>query len=513
MQLAEFVSIVEAFQTIRETATRIEQMQLIGRIMGGLGILLGGMSIAHAESWSQWRGPNRDGHIQTEQSLLSELPDDGLRPLWFNQNAFNGNDGWSSPVIVDGLVYVYCHAREPREDVTLPPPKYPNLSDEEEAKLTDAELREYDDNRRQESIERQKKLFQVLDRIVCLDAKTGELAWKSDRASAPTRWRQSSTPAVTESSVVYVGADRQLVSISRDGGKVEWQTPIPITDLEQRPICSSPLVVDGSVVVMAERLVAFDRNSGSVQWKSEFSKENAIHSSPVVWRSENGAKVLVDVPSVGVVCVDAKTGAEQWRIDSGGGQSTPTIAGDKLITYASSRKGGLRCYRLTEDGPELEWMYRRISDQGSSPVIVGNRVYAQGGADFVCVNLADGELIWQGSIDQDRPRFTSPIAVGDSVFYTFGGVMCVSNSANDFAPLFDARINEDGTLTPVEEIREKLGIAELEKTSEGQLDALKLWKAQVDRFRPRDCVSPAFVDGRLYLRTNQGVVCYSLAKS
>lgn len=468
---------------------------------------------AHAESWSQWRGPNRNGHIQTEQALLKELPANGLKPLWFNTDAFAGNGGWSSPVIADGLVYVYCHARERREDITLPPPKYPNLSDEEEAKLTDAERKEYDDNRRQESIERQKKLFQVLDRIVCLDAKTGELEWKSDRPSAPTRWRQSSTPAVTDTSVVYVGADRHVVSINRDGGKTKWETPIPLEELEQRPICSSPLVVEDSVVVMAERLFAFDRKSGSLQWKSEFSKDNAIHSSPVAWQSESGAKILVDVPSVGVVCVDAKTGAEQWRIDSGGGQSTPMIAGNKLITYASSRKGGLRCYRLTEDGPELLWMYRRISDQGSSPVVVGDRVYAQGGADFVCVNLADGELIWQGPIDQDRPRFTSPIAVGDAVFYTFGGVMCVSNSADDFAPLYDARIGEDGTLAPVEDFREKLGIAELEKTSEGQLEALKLWKTQVDRFRPRDCVSPAFANGRLYLRTNQGVVCYSLTKS
>ncbi len=487
----------------------------LGPMIGGLCFLLGGtlLTAAHAESWSQWRGPNRDGHIQTDQTLLEELPANGLKPVWFHTEAFSGNGGWSSPVIADGFVYVYCHARERREDVTLPPPKYPNLSDEELAELTDAERNEYDDNRRKESIERQEKLYQVLDRIVCLDAKTGELEWTADRPSAPTRWRQSSTPAVTENSVVYVGADRHLVSIRRNNGKIEWESAIPIADLEQRPICSSPLIVDDSVVVMAERLVAFDRKTGSLQWKSEFSKENAIHSSPVAWQSKTGTKVLVDVPGVGVVCVDAETGKEQWRIDSGGGQATPAIAGDKLITYASSRKGGLRCYRLTEDGPELEWMYRRISDQGSSPVVVGNRVYAQGGADFVCVNLDDGQLIWQGPIDQDRPRFTSPIAVGNAVFYTFGGVMCVSNSTDDFTPLYDARISEDGTLAPVEVLREKLGIDELEKTSEGQLEALKRWKDQVVRFQPRDCVSPAFVDGRLYLRTNQGIVCYSLAKS
>ncbi|WP_166830012.1 PQQ-binding-like beta-propeller repeat protein [Thalassoroseus pseudoceratinae] len=489
--------------------------QSLGPMIGGLCLLLGGtISIsAHAENWSQWRGPNRDGHIQTDQTLLTELPEQGLQPVWFNTEDFAGNGGWSSPVVADGFVYVYCHARERREGVTLPPPKYPNLSEEDEAKLTNAERQQYDEKRRQESIERQKKLYQVMDRVVCLNAETGEQLWKSDRPSAPTRWRQSSTPTVTKKAVVYVGADRQLVTIGRDSGEIEWATPIPLEKGDQRPICSSPLAVDGLIVVMAERLVAFDQTSGSFRWKSEFSKDNAIHSSPVAWQNANGSRVLVNVPSLGVVCVDAQTGNEQWRIDSGGGQSTPIIAGDKLVTYATSRKGGLRCYRLSEDGPELEWMYRRISDQGSSPVVVGNRVYAQGGADFVCVNLEDGELIWQGPIDQDRPRFTSPIAVGDSVFYTFGGVMCVSNLADEFAPLYDARISEDGTLTPVEAIREKLGIAELEKTADGQLEALKLWKTQVTRFRPRDCVSPAFVDGRLYLRTNQGVVCYSFVKS
>ena len=47
-----------------------------------LGLLLsGGVSVAGASDWPQWRGPNRDG-ISRETGLLKEWPDGGPQVLW-----------------------------------------------------------------------------------------------------------------------------------------------------------------------------------------------------------------------------------------------------------------------------------------------------------------------------------------------------------------------------------------------------------------------------------------------
>ena len=38
-------------------------------------------SIANAEDWAQWRGPNRDGK-SAETGLLQEWPDSGPKLIW-----------------------------------------------------------------------------------------------------------------------------------------------------------------------------------------------------------------------------------------------------------------------------------------------------------------------------------------------------------------------------------------------------------------------------------------------
>jgi hypothetical protein len=41
-------------------------------------------------------------------------------------------------------------------------------------------------------------------------------------------------------------------------------------------------------------------------------------------------------------------------------------------------------------------------------------------------------------------------------------------------------------------------------------EAQQLWNKQVASHGPEQCVSPAFADGKLYLRLNRGLVCYDL---
>src|SRR5262249_34831828 len=54
-----------------------------------------------ADDWQQWRGPNRDG-VWSETGIPEKFPREGLKARW---RAPVG-PGWSSPVIVQGRVYV-----------------------------------------------------------------------------------------------------------------------------------------------------------------------------------------------------------------------------------------------------------------------------------------------------------------------------------------------------------------------------------------------------------------------
>jgi hypothetical protein len=55
-----------------------------------------------------------------------------------------------------------------------------------------------------------------------------------------------------------------------------------------------------------------------------------------------------------------------------------------------------------------------------------------------------------------------------------------------------------------------LSIDELERTPEGQKEAEQLWRTAFSRNRSLACSSPALADGKLYLRTQTGLICFGL---
>src|SRR5947199_9551670 len=58
-----------------------------------------------ADDWSQWRGPNRDGHSK-ETGLLREWPKDGPRLIWQVKDV---GGGYSTPSVAGGRVYLIAN--------------------------------------------------------------------------------------------------------------------------------------------------------------------------------------------------------------------------------------------------------------------------------------------------------------------------------------------------------------------------------------------------------------------
>ena len=64
--------------------------------------LLAGAGAAAAEEWPQWRGPRDDGIVR-DAKIAESWPAEGPKRLWEAQVGV----GFSSPVAVDGKVYVF----------------------------------------------------------------------------------------------------------------------------------------------------------------------------------------------------------------------------------------------------------------------------------------------------------------------------------------------------------------------------------------------------------------------
>ena len=231
-----------------------------------------------------------------------------------------------------------------------------------------------------------------------------------------------------------------------------------------------------------------------------------------MWDSPQGPVFVVNVAGDETVALACKTGKELWRVASEAALSTPAVRGSLMVTLGNSRKKGLRCFQLSLDGAELLWTYQGLCDKGSSPVIVGDHVYAQGEKRLACVLLADGKEQWRTLLDLRNPQYTSMVAADDKVFYTCDGVLGFAATGEEFRPLIEGKVDADGLIASEADFRRMLKLDELAQQPGGAEKAEREYAKRVGNHGPLVCASPALYDGKLYLRLQAGLACYDLSK-
>ena len=465
------------------------------------------VSPIEAGDWSQWRGERRNGVDAQSPPLIESLPTEGLRPQWISEPIKSQRDGgFSSPVIVGGKVYLFAHVREQLEK--LGPAQYPYLSPDKRTGMTDEEFAEYEKKRRDES-EQRAKAYTFQEIVYCLDADTGQTIWKNTHDSVYSRWPQSGSPVVADGRLYILGGARRVRCMDAVTGEDLWSTPLP-GEFRDEYWQASPALVDGVVVIMADHLFGLSADDGALLWEGDPRSTRGSHSSPVVWETGGRDLVLVNVSGGQTACVDPTDGRELWRAKTEGGQATPVVAGDRLITYGRSRKSGVRCFKLSLEGAAEQWVFQRVQDKGSSPVVLDGYVYVQGERRLACVNLETGEAAWQSSLNLASPQYTSLVAADGKVFYAYEGLIAFAATPDQFVPLIEAKFNGEGLMATEAAFRAKLKLAEIERQPDGLEKSLRLMQKETGRQGPLRTTSPAMADGRLYVRTKDALACYNL---
>lgn len=467
----------------------------------------GGASGLPAGDWPQWRGPIRTGAVEDSPPLISSLPEEGLSPVWVSEPIRSAREGgWASPIVAGGLVYLFAHEREQLQE--LGPAKYPYLPDDKREGMSREDYEEYERNRRAEGLERA-KAYAFREHVYCFDADDGRKVWHARSESVYTRWPQSGSPTVVDERLYFLGAGLQVRCLDRLSGDDIWTKRLPGEFLDEF-YQSSVLADEGVLVVAAGHLFGLDAASGEVLWEAREQQMGGSQSSPMLWHSPLGARVVVNLPGGVTSCVDLRTGRELWRARTEGGQSTPIIVGDKLLTYGSSRQKGLRCFQLTDEGASELWKFHGTQDKGSTPVVVGGYVYVQGEKRVACVDLETGRAEWTGELDLASPQYTSLIAADGKVFYAYDGLTVFLATPGRFEPCVQAKFNEAGLMASDEQFRRLLNLDAIEREPNGLEKSTRIYNREVARHGPLKCATPAIADGRLYVRTNSALMCYDL---
>jgi outer membrane protein assembly factor BamB len=293
------------------------------------------------------------------------------------------------------------------------------------------------------------------DTLYCLDAKTGREVWKHTYTCSPTAPRDwvklyagtRSTPAAAGQSVYSFSRDGRLFCLAAEGGKLRWSV-----DCRKPPInakvptwgfACSPLVLGARVILDVGTVVALDKDTGKLAWRSRAYQ--AAYSSPVALALA-GRGCIATLNGNGLAVVDGADGSEvmlyPFSLLLVENCVTPIVAGDRCFISAGDRSGSA-VVRLAKNAPVEVWRNSNMLNLSTNSVLWQGHLYgfhgsALGAKSFRCIEFATGTRNWstrsvrQGALTLADGKL---IAIGGS-----GELVIADATPKGFKPLRRAKV-------------------------------------------------------------------------
>ena len=199
------------------------------------------------------------------------------------------------------------------------------------------------------------------DRLLTLafDARSGRELWRCDvrRTRAMAMYKAndpaSPTPAADDDGVVSFFADFGLVAYGA-GGEVRWTHPMgPFQNFYG--MSGSPVIAGGLVIQLIDQLsgsylVALDRATGRVRWKTDRPGASIGYATPMVYRPLADRADLIVIGSSRLDSYDLATGESRWWTPLASGGSMGTALADEATLWVStlgSNEPGLPAFATT----------------------------------------------------------------------------------------------------------------------------------------------------------------------
>jgi outer membrane protein assembly factor BamB len=268
--------------------------------------------------------------------------------------------------------------------------------------------------------------------VVCFDANTGEQVWvhvdrgRFDEAMGGVGPR--ATPTFAHRSLYALGATGILNCLDAATGDLKWSRDVKADGQSATPIwgfCSSPLVVDGKVIVFAgageshageeqtpvdpspkptehHALLAYDAGTGELAWRAAAGSHS--YSSPQLAEFDGTPQVLF-LSNTMLAAVDPATGKSLWNLPTNARREgvpaiQPHVLGDAgLIASFSADSPLIRC-KVVHEGDawsiDETWSSRALKPFFSDFVQVDDALYGFDGNIFCCVDATTGKRLWKG---------------------------------------------------------------------------------------------------------------------
>lgn len=380
-----------------------------------------GASSASAQEWTRFRGPNGSG-----ESEASTIPDQWTENE-LNWKAELPGVGHGSPVIWGEKVFLL--SADPKTATRY---------------------------------------------VLCINAADGKEVWRREYPGVVHHLHNrssfaSSTPCVEENRVYVAWSDPEhtrLMALDHAGNELWGKNLGPW--VSQHGFGTSPIIHDDMVIVTCSQepskrpdspepkasfVVALDKQTGDIRWRTERGIDTTSYSVPCIRKNEAGQDEIVCCSTAeGMFALDPKTGKENWSLgvfDKRTVSSPQLVAG--LIFGTTGSGGGGNYVVAIKPGspPKVEYEIRQQAPYVPTPIARGDLLFLwEDKSGFVtCVEAATGEEIWQERLNV--PFSGSPVRAGDKMFCVTedGTVVCVA-AEREFQELGRTPLGEECRSTP-----------------------------------------------------------------
>lgn len=384
-----------------------------------------------ADAWPRFRGPSGDG-TATTGGVLPVQWDSQKNISW--RRSLPG-EGWSSPVVGEGTVYL--SAAIPTDDGDATDFDLSLILVDAESgeiqRVSRLMRQDVDDAAEIHSKNSHASPTPILagERVyvhfgyqgTACTSRNGELIWTQRELSFPPVHGNGGSPILVDDKLVFTcdgGDDPFIVALNAKDGSVAWRTPRPVDAARKFSFCTpTRITVNGKDQIVApgsDCVVGLDPNSGDVIWEVRYDGYSVI-PKPVfngeyifVATGFNRPKLMAIRPEGHGDVTESHVAWEFGR----GVPKTPSVIVYEGMTFLVSDDGIATCLDATSG--EVLGQQRLGGSYSASPLLVGDRLYftSESGVTTVVKASPDLEKIAENDLGE---RTLASLAAADGAIF------------------------------------------------------------------------------------------------
>lgn len=393
--------------------------QVMFAVTAGVLLLIGTVSVSHAENWPRFRGPTGLGYTGEKDLPVTWGGENGENVLW---KAPLKGQGHASPTVWNDRVFVCTASWAPtvRDRAKVIPDHY----------------------------------------VLCYRTTDGELLWdtlvppgpwvRTDFRSGPGGGYACPTPT-TDGTLVYCAFGSSVIAALDFQGKIVWRKEIVPYTFDVT-LGSSPILYRDSVLLLCamakkddSKVIAFDKRTAAVRWEQKLPNTGFGHSTPVILSIRGKPQMLFTASGGGpgpeaLQSLDPASGKRLWWCWGAGDTVSPAY-GAGLVYFDSGRGGPGVAVDPTGSGDVTEthvkWRIPQVPEGIGSPIIVGEHVYRLHSPNVLkCWKVATGKEVYAKRLDGLSTTWASPVAdPNGNIYFANAGKSYVIRAGTEFKVL------------------------------------------------------------------------------